>query len=762
MVYETNRVNPGNIKNEYDRKENAAKNLAASCPNSAPLGLEHVTLRQVYLSSLGVIFLVAFMSYYVQFPGLLSSSGLEPVSRVLPYALPNVDKYLVQRRWIDPDSLCELLALGGTALSAVAASGFIHHGLIFALLTIIYYVLVALGGIFYSFQWDVLLLETGAITSLCYCSWTRRNLRPKTPGEYLGSTVGSWPLRFLLFKLMFMSGVVKIQANCPTWLNLTALEYHFATQCLPGPLAWHAHQLHPFLLRLSVAITFLIEIPVAFLLIAPTVATRRIGAWLQIILQVMIIVTGNYNFFNLLTIVLCVPCMERDGPCDLFDDVKASQESKRKRYQLVFSTLEHTACWAFIGWSFHTMFKFKVVESSTSWWDSLNILLNMKKEDCNDMIEWSLPIAIVLVFLFILLFSLVACSQQSQHSHRILIRGLLCAFCVGVISIPMLSLTPNLERTGFAGSEFFSPIWLTARYYRVANGYGLFRRMTGVGRNRQQANFGVDAEKAWGWAGLPPSIVARPEIILEGVFNDTNSSYPEEWRELTFRWKPGDVMKRPQQVAPHQPRLDWQMWFAALGNYQRNPWFIHLIKKILDGCHPVLDLLGDPMLKTGNRRLVKIRAKLWKYDFTRIDTEWSRKIPDVKRLEGRGCPPAVASFLPSGFTSMLTWPDQYWTRTEQREYSPVIESNNLSVSSFLSARGYPDSVCSDGQRRCMELGDAVASRFFCNVATVFRAKNLVWAPAVLLIIYGALWIFVIILQRKTTGIDTESTGCKGI
>ena len=169
-----------------------------------------------------------------------------------------------------------------------------------------------LGSTFYSFQWDILLLEAGFLTGVSgYAPWMSMTTISKR-GNASKQAVSAWPLRFLLFKLMTLSGVVKIQADCPTWINLTALEYHFATQCLPGPLAWYAHQLHPFLLRLSVAATLWIEIPVAFLLIAPFVKLRRIGATLQIVLQILIILSGNYNFFNILTIALTLPCMEED------------------------------------------------------------------------------------------------------------------------------------------------------------------------------------------------------------------------------------------------------------------------------------------------------------------------------------------------------------------------------------------------------------------------------------------------------------------
>lgn len=87
-----------------------------------------------------------------------------------------------------------------------------------------------LGGQFYAFQWDVLLIETGFLTALCFAPWQSLNLRKEN--NTTTTTVGCWPLRFLLFKLMFMSGIVKVQAECPTWENLTALEFHFATQCV--------------------------------------------------------------------------------------------------------------------------------------------------------------------------------------------------------------------------------------------------------------------------------------------------------------------------------------------------------------------------------------------------------------------------------------------------------------------------------------------------------------------------------------------------
>ena len=296
-------------------------------------------LQSRFLSGLGCIFLIAFLSYYHQFPGLVSSSGIEPSGRIFSRAFPRLHEYIVEKAsiskvrrvhdesvWAIVDVLLEVASLTGILLSTLATIGIIHHGVLFLTITFLYYFLVQLGGVFYSFQWDTLLLETGWLASMCIAPWSHRKLTKEE------NKIGNWPMRFLLFKLMFMSGVVKIQADCPTWNNLTALEYHFATQCLPSPLAWFAHQLHPLIQRFGVAMTLLIEIQGAFLLIAPIHEFRKIGAILQILLQILIILTGNYNFFNLLTILLCIPCLDKDEENSFKDEKNYYKDDESSEY----------------------------------------------------------------------------------------------------------------------------------------------------------------------------------------------------------------------------------------------------------------------------------------------------------------------------------------------------------------------------------------------------------------------------------------------
>ncbi len=100
----------------------------------------------------------------------------------------------------------------------------------------------------------------------------------------------------------------------------------------------------------------------------------------------------------------------------------------------------------------------------------------------------------------------------------------------------------------------------------------------------------------------------RPEIVVEG------SNDGEHWAAYEFPYKPGDVRRPPPVVAPHQPHLDWQMWFAALGTYQENRWFVNFMVRLLQGEPAVLRLLAwNPFPKAPPRY---IRARLFEYRFT--------------------------------------------------------------------------------------------------------------------------------------------------
>ena len=100
----------------------------------------------------------------------------------------------------------------------------------------------------------------------------------------------------------------------------------------------------------------------------------------------------------------------------------------------------------------------------------------------------------------------------------------------------------------------------------------------------------------------------RPEIIVEG------SQDRVTWQPYEFKYKVGDLRRAPPFVAPHQPRLDWQMWFAALDDVRGEPWFVNFLARLLQGSSPVVALLkGNPFPDSPPRY---IRARLFQYHFT--------------------------------------------------------------------------------------------------------------------------------------------------
>ena len=168
-----------------------------------------------------------------------------------------------------------------------------------AFLWLDYLSLIVAGQVFYQFQWDNLLLEAGflAIFLSPLDLRLRRRTNPPRPARFL--------LVWLLFRLIFASGVVKLASGDPAWLNGTALDYHYFTQPLPTPIAWFAQQLPGWWQVMSVRVMFFVELVLPFFLFAPR-RPRLVAAGGIAALQVLIALTGNYGFFNLLTLALCL------------------------------------------------------------------------------------------------------------------------------------------------------------------------------------------------------------------------------------------------------------------------------------------------------------------------------------------------------------------------------------------------------------------------------------------------------------------------
>jgi len=238
----------------------------------------------LFLRAIGLIYLAAFISFGVQALGLIGSHGILPLSE---FASAIRGQFGLERYWWFPmvfwldqsDFAIQATCWAGTALSLLLIFDVLPRLSLF-FLYLLYLSLFYAGQIFMGFQWDALLLESGF--------------------------PAIWLLRWLLFRFMFLSGSVKLLSGDPTWANLSALSYHFQTQPLPTPLAWYAHHLPQGILTASTAATFVIELALPFLIIFCPRRLRFVAASGVLLLEVLILLTGNYTFFNLLAMALCL------------------------------------------------------------------------------------------------------------------------------------------------------------------------------------------------------------------------------------------------------------------------------------------------------------------------------------------------------------------------------------------------------------------------------------------------------------------------
>ena len=224
--------------------------------------------RWLFLRVLGCIYLIAFLSLWVQVHGLIGSKGILPADQFLTAVRQQVGMsgyHLVPTLfWLNPSDLClHLLCAGGFVLSLVLIAGFFPTWTLVGLWAF-YLSLVSVGQVFLSFQWDVLLLETGFLAIFFAPLQIRDTLsRGSQP-----SRAFLWLSRWLLFRLMFASGFVKL-ASDEVWRNLTALNFHYETQPLPTSIAWYVHQLPEWFQKVSVFGMFAVELVIPFLIFAP-------------------------------------------------------------------------------------------------------------------------------------------------------------------------------------------------------------------------------------------------------------------------------------------------------------------------------------------------------------------------------------------------------------------------------------------------------------------------------------------------------------
>ena len=242
----------------------------------------HGAATWLFLRILGVVYFVAFASLAVQITALVGPHGIVPGP---PWAT---------------DAMLRLLTIGGAAVALLLVAGLVPIPVLLVL-WLDYLVVSSVGAEFLSYQWDALLLETGLLALFVAPPVWRERVDRLVDPPPLSRALMLW----LLFRLMVGSGVVKLASGDPTWRHLTALTFHYETQPLPTPLAWYAHRLPLWFQEASTVAVFIVEILEPFTMFGPR--RLRVAGFAALVgLQLLIALTGNYAFFNLLSIALCL------------------------------------------------------------------------------------------------------------------------------------------------------------------------------------------------------------------------------------------------------------------------------------------------------------------------------------------------------------------------------------------------------------------------------------------------------------------------
>ena len=550
----------------------------------------------LYGRVLGAIFLIACVSLWSQLAGLVGSHGMVPAARQLAFMHHNAGGVAL---WHNPT--LAWLGASDAALTTIAATGSLCAALLVvgvlpgpALLgtTVCYLSLVNVGGPFTRFQWDMLLLEAG-FASMLVTPWVLLHRPRRQP-----PALARWVLYLLLFKLVFASGWVKLASGDPTWADLSALSYHYWTQPLPNGVAYWASQLPLWMQRVSCALMFVIELALPLAIFVPHRWARRTAAAGIAALMLLIMATGNYGFFNLLGLALCLPLLDdavlrRALPAAWWRVLAGSSQRDRtsERAKRARAATRHAGRALGTAAAGALLLLWTACAPGEHFWRAAVCLAVVVAALILAWRAWSRRLALL-------------GSESAPWLELVL--GMLRRRAVETLAIAWLIGSAIAALSGLWPEQGVALDTLIedTRGLHAFNRYGLFAVMT----------------------------TERPEIILEG------SRDGQTWLPYELPYKPGTLDRPLPLVVGHMPRLDWQMWFAALGDYRQNGWLMRLMTLLRDGEPAVRALFETDPFGDDPPRFV--RAVAYQYHFT---------TPDERARTGN-----------------------VWTRDDRHLYAPVV------------------------------------------------------------------------------------------
>lgn len=257
--------------------------------------------QQIFLRGLGFSYLLAFTSSFAQVDGLYGETGILPL--------------------VSGTTIMDGLCVAGMILAAfVAGFGWANIPSMVALLWIYKELLSLCDGPFYTYFVDSYLLEVGVL-GILYAplwSWTFES----HPGE-----APRWLIRFVLFKLLIIAGLQQLTGDDEAWYDLTAIKYFLVCQTLPSPVSWYLHLLPTVVQEIMCSVVFVIELPVAVLIILPWPHGIHIMACVaQVCFQAYFFLIGSFGFLNLLALIMALALLDDS----LFDGAQPFAEANKE------------------------------------------------------------------------------------------------------------------------------------------------------------------------------------------------------------------------------------------------------------------------------------------------------------------------------------------------------------------------------------------------------------------------------------------------
>ena len=463
---------------------------------------EYWLTRYIILRFLGFIYFFAFLSLAVQVIPLMGENGLLPAKNFLEtfqfegklsafWHLPTIFWFYIS------DNFLLLLAWVGVILSIVVILGFANIPIMF-LLWFIYMSFVHIGQTWYSYGWEIQLIETGFLAMFLCPLWNAKPFPGTAPPKQV-----IWLFRWLAFRINLGAGLIKIRGdNC--WKDLTCLYYHYETQPIPNPLSRYFYFMPKWFHRLGVIWNHFIELIVPWFVFWPRVSRYAAGI-LLISFQFILILSGNLSFLNYLTILPAIAC---------FDD----------KFFKIFLPRK---------------------------------LIKKAEFASQNQVKFKIQPIVVYALIVLIVWLSIPVVQNLMSSRQIM-------------------------NTSF-------------NQWDLVNTYGAFGS---VGKERY-------------------------ELILEGT-TDEFITDKTEWREYEFVAKPGNISRPFPLIAPYQPRIDWQIWFAAFERPENNPWLMHLIWKLLDNDKNALSLLAYNPFPDKNPKYIRVQYYRYKFAKPGDKNYWER------------------------------------------------------------------------------------------------------------------------------------------